>query len=42
MGENISKWSNWQGISLQNVQTVHVAQYQEKKKTNPIKNEQKI
>ena len=32
MGENISKWSDRQGISLRSVQTVHVAQYQEKKK----------
>jgi len=27
MGENICKWCNWQGISLQNLQTAHVALY---------------
>ena len=26
MGENIYKWSNWQGINLQNIETVHAAQ----------------
>ena len=35
MGENICKWSNWQGIILQNIQTAHAAQYQ--KNNNPIK-----
>ena len=34
MGENICKQCNRQGISLQNIQTAHVAQYQ---KNNPIK-----
>ena len=34
MGENICKWSNWQGINLQNIQTAHIAQYQ---KNKPIK-----
>ena len=34
MGENIWKWSNWQGINLQNIQTVHAAQY---KKNHQIK-----
>ena len=33
--------SNWQGINLQNIQTVHAAQYQKNKQFNP-KNEQKI
>ena len=28
MGENICKWSNWQRINLQNIQTAHAAQYQ--------------
>ena len=31
MGENISKWSNQQGITLQNIQTAHAAQYQKQK-----------
>ena len=35
MGENIAKWSHWQEIHLQNIQTAHVFQYQ--KKNNPIK-----
>ena len=41
MGENICKWSNQQGINLQkgitlqNIQTAHAAQY---KKNNAIKN----
>ena len=35
MGENICKWSNWQGIYLQNIQTAHAAQYQKNK--NPTK-----
>ena len=29
MGENICKWSDQQGISLQNIQIAHAAQYQE-------------
>ena len=32
MGENIHKWCDQQGISLQNLQTVHAAQYPKKKK----------
>ena len=36
MRENIYKWSNQQGINLQNIQTAHAAQYQ-KKTNNPIK-----
>ena len=32
MGENICKWSDWQGISLQNIQTAHTAQYQKANK----------
>ena len=35
MGENICKWSNWQRINLQNLQSAHSAQYQ-KKTNNPI------
>ena len=31
MGENICKWSDWQGINLQNIQTPPATQY---KKTN--------
>ena len=34
MGENICKQGNRQGISLQNLQTAHAAQYQKKKKKN--------
>ena len=34
MGENICKWSNWQGVNLQNLQAAHAAQYQ--KPNNPI------
>ena len=32
MGENNCKLSNWQGINLQNIQTVYVAQYKKKNK----------
>ena len=28
MGENNSKWSNWQRINLKNIQAAHAAQYQ--------------
>ena len=35
MGENISKWSDQQGINFQNTQKAHAAQYQ--KNENPIK-----
>ena len=34
MGENNSKWNNWQRINFQNIQTAHTTQYQ---KNNPIK-----
>ena len=34
MGENICKWCDWQGISLQNLQRAHVAQYQKNKWPN--------
>ena len=32
MEEIICKWSNWQGINLQNIQKAPVAQYQKKNK----------
>ena len=35
MGENICKWSDQQGINIQNTQTAHAAQYQ--KTNNPMK-----
>ena len=31
MGENNSKWSNWQRINLKNIQADHVAQFQKNK-----------
>ena len=34
MGENNSKWSNWQRINLQNIQAAHAAQYQKNKRPN--------
>ena len=34
MGENNSKWKNWQRISLQNIQAAHVAQYQKNEQSN--------
>ena len=34
MGENNCKWSNSQGINLQNIQTASVAQKTEKKKVS--------
>ena len=40
MEENICKWSNWQWIHLQNIQTARAVQYQKQNKTrpnNPIK-----
>ena len=27
MGGNICKWSDWQGINLQNIQIAHIPQY---------------
>ena len=45
MGKNICKWSDKQGIDLQNIQTVNAAQYRKNKQTkqnNPIKNGQNI
>ena len=37
MGENIYKWSNWQGINLQNIQTAHAAKYLNNKHPNKKK-----
>ena len=34
MGENNSKWNNWQRINFQNIQAAHTTQYQ---KNSPIK-----
>ena len=34
MGETIYKWNSWQGITLQNMQTAHVAQYKKWKWPN--------
>ena len=41
MGEIICKWSDQQGINLQNIQTAQEAQYQKNKQPNQ-KNRQKI
>ena len=30
MGENICRWSDWQGINLQNLQTAHATLYKKK------------
>ena len=34
MGENNSKWNNWQRINLQNIQVAHTTQYQKNKQPN--------
>ena len=34
MGENNSKWNNWQRINLQNIQAAHTTQYQINKQPN--------
>ena len=34
MGENTSKWNNWQRINFQNMQAAHTTQYQKIKKPN--------
>ena len=34
MGENNSKWSNWQKINLKNIQEAHAAQYQKNNQAN--------
>ena len=36
MRENICKWSNRQGISLQNLQIAHATQYQLKQKNQKM------
>ena len=36
MGENNSKWNNWQRINLQTIQAVHAAQYQKNKQPSQI------
>ena len=33
IGENNSKWSNWQGIILQTIQAAHADQFTEKQMT---------
>ena len=35
MGENNSKWNNWQRINFQNIQAAHTTQYQKKKQPKP-------
>ena len=34
MGENNSKWNNWQRINFQNIHAAHTTQYQETKQPN--------
>ena len=34
MGENNSKWNNWQRVNFQNIQAAHTAQYQKNKQPN--------
>ena len=34
MGENNSKWNNWQRINLKNIQAIPAAQFQENKGPN--------
>ena len=34
MGENNSKWNNWQRINFQNIQAAHTTQYQKNKQPN--------
>ena len=34
MGENNSKWSNWQRINLKNIQAAHAPQFQKNKWPN--------
>ena len=35
MGQNNSKWNNWQMIDFKNIQAAHVTQYQKNKQPNP-------
>ena len=34
MGENNSKWSNWQRINLKNIQAAHAPQFEKNKQSN--------
>ena len=34
MEENLFKWSDWQGINIQNIQTAHKGQYPKNKQSN--------
>ena len=34
MGENNSKWNNWQMINFQNIQAAYTTQYQKNKQPN--------
>ena len=34
MGENNSKWKNWQGINLQNIQIAQANEYHKNEKPN--------
>ena len=34
MGENNSKWSNWQTANLKNIQAIHAAQFQKNERPN--------
>ena len=34
IGENNSKWNNWQRINFQNIQAAHTTQYQKNKQSN--------
>ena len=34
MGENNSKWSNWQTTNLKNIQATYAAQFQKNKQPN--------
>ena len=35
VGENICKWSDWQGINIQNIQTAHMTQLKNKQTNKP-------
>ena len=38
MEENICKWCDWQGLNFQNIQTIHITQWQQQQQNTPIKN----
>ena len=42
MGENNSKWNNWQRINFQNMQGAHTTQCQKNKQTTTTTNNQKV